>query len=74
MNNEIKISYRYLVFAIDHMFPAGGMSDCIFKTADFEEAKKHVKLVMEGNPYNTNDYNIYDLVDDRVVAEFNTEE
>lgn len=66
----VKIKHRYLVFQIEHFYPAGGMYDYVLKTLSLKTAIEFVVGKIKENPHSLTDYQIYDIVRDEVVYEF----
>lgn len=60
------IKYRYLLFATEHYYPGGGMSDCIFKTNNLNELKQFAKKYFQERPSDTDDLHYYDVALDEV--------
>lgn len=66
----VKMKHRYLVFQIEHFYPAGGMCDYVLKTLSLNAAIDFVVGKIKENPHSLTDYQIYDVVKDEIVYEF----
>lgn len=65
-----KMKHRYLIFQIEHFYPAGGMGDYVRKTLSLKTAVEFVVGKIKENPHSLTDYQIYDIVKDEIVYEF----
>lgn len=66
----VKMKHRYLVFQIEHYYPAGGMSDYVTKTLSLNDAVSFVFGKINEDPLSLTDYQIYDIIKDEIVYEF----
>lgn len=66
----VKMKHRYLVFQIEHYYPAGGMGDYVLKTLSLNDAVSFVFGKINEDPLSLTDYQIYDIIKDEIVYEF----
>lgn len=66
----VKMKHRYLVFQIEHFYPAGGMGDYVLKTLSLNDAVEFVVGKIKENPLSLTDYQIYDIIRDEIVYGF----
>ena len=64
------MKHRYLVFQIEHFYPAGGMYDYVHKTLSLNAAIEFVVGKIKENPHSLTDYQIYDVIRDEIVYGF----
>ena len=63
------MKYRYLAFSYPSYYPGGGMSDCLLRTNDLEEARAKIEQDRTRNdPYHGGS-EIYDCETGEIVEE-----
>lgn len=57
--------FRYYVFGVDELYPAGGLNDVVLKTNDLKMAQSYMRV----RGYEHDSCYIYDWLTDEVIQE-----
>lgn len=57
--------YRYLLFCYYDYYPCGGMSDCAFKTNNFDELALYIDNICNNDTFDN--FHYYDIIEDKIV-------